>query len=484
MLIESLTLSSCGAALGLALAFLGTALLAGLGGTNIPLLQDVRVDAAALGFTLLVASLAGLVFGLAPALQVSAIAPHTALKDGSRGSTGGRGRGWMRGSLVVSEIVLACVLLTGAGLLVRSLIHVLDVELGFETGNVLALRIDPGPAYATLADETSYFDGVLRGVRAVPGVDSAALTDALPLGDNFGWRLWPLGAKGQVYERGRQPLVLVRVVGDGCLETMGVPLLAGRGFTPADNASSEPVIAINETLARLLWPGEDPIGRFVRMSGAESLERRVIGVVRDVRYFGPEQAPGTEMYLPIRQTDHFSSVDLVIRAGRPLTDLAPVVRAALQAVDPKQPATDFRTMRQLVDRSVFPRRCVVLLLAGFAGFGLILASLGIYGVISYSVSQRRQEIGIRMALGATPGDVQARVLNQTGRLALVGKVLGVPASWLTARALQGLLFGVTYSDPLTFAAVVALLAAVAALAGHLPAMRASRLNPLDALRSE
>jgi predicted permease len=481
MLIESITLSCCGAALGLALASGGTGLLAHLEGTSIPLLQDVRVDEAALGFTLLVAILNGIVFGLTPALQLSAVAPLSALKETNRGSTGGRDSGWMRGSLVVSEIALACVLLTGAGLLTRSLIRVLDVELGFETENVLALRIDPGRAYSTLAQKTNYFDEVLRGVRSVTGVDAAGLTDALPLGDNFGWRTTTLEAKGQVYERGQHIGALMRVVDDGYLETMKISLRAGRSFTPADKISTEPVIIINETLARTLWPGEDPLGRITKTGGEE---RRVVGVVGGVRYFGLEQEPGAEMYLPIRQTDSFSSVDIVVRGSRSSADLVAAVRAALKAVDPNLPVTEFRTMRQLVDQSVFPRRSVVLLLAGFAGFGLILASLGIYGVISYSVSQRRQEIGIRMALGASAGALQTRILMQTAGLALVGMILGASASWMTARALQGLLFGVTFSDPVTFAAVLVLLAAFAVLAGYLPARRASRLNPLDALRCE
>jgi predicted permease len=482
MLIESATLSCCGAALGLALAAGGTGLLAHLEGTSVPLLQHVRVDAEALGFTLLLAVLTGIVFGLTPALQVSALAPHSALKESSRGSTSGRGRGWMRGSLVVCEITLACLLLTGAGLLIRSLIRVLDVELGFETENVLALRIDPGRAYSTLAQKTNYFDEVLRGVHSVPGVEAAGLTDALPLGQNYGWRTWTLEAKGQVYERNQRPSALLRIVGDGYLETMRISLRAGRSFTPADNASTEPVIMINETLARTLWPGEDPLGRIINPGGGS--ERRIIGVVRGVRYFGLEQDSGAEMYLPIRQTSDFTSVDLVIRGLRSPTELAPRIRAALRSIDPNLPATEFRTMRQLVDRSVFARRFVVLLLGGFAFFALILASLGLYGVISYSVSQRTQEIGIRMALGASAGNLQARILMQTGKLALVGMILGVAASWIAARALQGLLFGVTFSDPVTFAAVFVILAAVAALAGYLPARRASRLNPLDALRCE
>ena len=481
MLLESVTLSGCGAALGLALSYGGTRLLSHIEGTSLPLLRNVRVDGAALGFTLAVAVLTGILFGLVPALQASAASPHQALKETGRGSCVGRERAWVRGSVVVCEITLACVLLTGAGLLMHSLIRVLDVDLGFETANVIALRIDPGKSYTSVAAKNAYFDEVLRTARTVPGVEAAGVTDALPLGQNYGWRLWSLQAKGQVYESGRSPLALVRLVDDGYLDTMRIALRAGRSFTPADNASTEPVTVINEALARTLWPGQDPLGRIVKTSG---IERRVVGLVREVRYFGLEQESGAEIYLPIRQTGDFRSADLVIRTSGSLLEVMPRVRAALRSVDPSIPAAEFRTMQQLVDRSVFARRFVVLLVGGFALFALILALLGIYAVISYSVSQRSRELGIRMALGASARDLQAGILMQAGRLALVGMVLGIAASWVAARALQGLLFGVKFSDPATFAGVFGILATVAMLAGYLPARRASRLNPADVLRSE
>ena len=481
MLVESLMLSGCGAALGLVLAKGGTQLLARIEGASVPLLQQVRVDGEALGFTLLVAILTGIVFGLMPALQASSFAPHMALKEYSRGLIGGRGRSWMRGSLVVCEIALACVLLTGAGLLMRSLMRVLDVELGFESENVVAVRVDPGWAYSSLSQKNAYFNEVLKSVRSAPGVEAVGLTDALPLSDNFGWRTWNTSTKEQVNEEDRHQHPLVRMVDGGYLAAMKIPLRAGRNFTSADNASSEPVIIVNEALASVLWPDEDPLGRIIVTSGTE---RRVVGVVGGVRYFALERDAGLEMYMPIRQTGDSHVVDLVVRGTLPPASLTPGIRTALRRADPNLPATEFRLMRQLVDHSVFPRRFVGFLLAGFAAFGLILASLGIYGVISYSVSQRKQEIGIRMALGATAGDLQTRILMQTARLALAGMILGVAASWMAARAIQGLLFGVTSSDPVTFAAVLVLLAAVAALAGYLPAWRASRLDPLDALRAE
>lgn len=481
MLIESIVLASAGAALGLALAVGGTTLLARFPGANIPLLQSVRVDGVVLAFTLSISVLTGIVFGMAPALRASAAAPIDALKESGRGLIGG-GRGWVRGSLVVCEIALAAVLLTGAGLLTQSLIRVLRVNLGFVTGNLLALRADPGKAYTSHEQKLAYFDSLLRSVRSVHGVESAGITDALPLGENFGWRYWGVGVKGQVYERGQHPTALIRIVDDGYLATMRIPLRAGRGFTHADDRSSERVVLVNETLARTLWPGEDPLGRIAAIGRDE--DYRVIGVVGGVRYFGFEKDSGPEVYFPIRQNPDFSSVDLVVRGSSSPALLAASVRTALRSADPNLPAAEFRTMDQLVDRAVFARRFVAVLLAGFATFGLILASLGIFSVISCSVSRRKPEIGLRIALGASAGGVQAQILMQTLKLAAIGLAAGAPASWAAALAIRGLLFDTSANDWATFAGVLAVLTCVAAVAGYVPARRASRLNPLDTLRCD
>jgi predicted permease len=479
MLCESGVLACCGAVLGLVLTFVAVRSVTQWDSTSIPLLSAVRVDGVVLAFTIAAAMITGVVFGLVPALQASNPAPNSALKEAGRSGAagGGRERSLVRASLVVCEIALACVLLTSAGLLVRSLMRVLDVELGFETENVLALRTDPNRTYSAYPQKLQYFDAVLRAARSVPGVQSAGLTDALPLGDNFGWRNWTVGVQGQTYEKGQTPVALVRVVDDGYLQTMKIPIRAGRDFTLADNTSTGNVAIINRTLAKVLWPGgEDPVGRMISTS---RIDRQVIGVVDGVRYFGSEKEAGAEMYLPIRQCPDFSSIDLVVRGGS-----AKELRTALKSMDPNMPVSDVRTMQNLVDRSVFARKAVMSLLAGFALFGLILAALGIYAVISYSVTQRRQEMGIRMALGASAGDLLRRILGQTLKLAAVGLLLGVPASWLVARVMQGLLFGVSSTDPLTFAGVLLLLAAVAGMAGYLPARRAAGLNPADALRCE
>jgi len=480
MLTEGVALSSCGAALGAILAIAGTRVLGRLDAISIPLLQNVRTDSTALGFILLAAVLTGVIFGLAPALQAPGGSRRpgldAVLKDTSRGSTASRGRNWIGHALVVSEIALACVLLVGAGLLVRSFLRVLDVNLGFRPERAAALRVDPDASYSTQARQNAYFDEVLRRARSVPGIEGAGLTDALPLGRN---RSWGSPAKGQVYPKGKFPSAFVRVVTDGYMGAMGIPLREGRDLAERDGPKDDPVILINETMARTLFPGESAVGKIIRACG----ERRVVGVVGDVRHLALEQGAGMEMYLPMRQCDDHMSVDLVIRTKIPPAELAPAVRAALKPIAPNLPGKDFRTVQDLVDKAVSPRRFVVWLLGGFAVFALILASLGIYGVVSYSVSQRTQEIGIRMALGASAANLQAGLVGQTLGLAAIGMLLGTAASWALAHALGGLLYGVTASDPVTFLGISVVLTAVAAAAGYLPARRASQIDPSVALRA-
>jgi predicted permease len=476
MLTEGIVLSLSGAALGVALAFAGTRGLARLQTVSIPLLASVRVDPAALGFTVALAVLTGLVFGLAPALQVRTAALHDALKDTNRGSTGGKPRVWLRSALVVSEIAFACVLLVGACLLVRSFIRVLDVNLGFQPENAVTVRIEPETPTSTQAQLNAYFDDALRRVREIPGIQAAGLTDSLPLGMN---RSWGAPEKGHTYPKGRFPEAFVRIVSDGYIKAMGIPIRAGRDISGRDTPATDPVIVINQTMARTLFPGEEALGRVISACG----DRHVVGVVGDVRHLALEQDAGLEMYLPMRQCRDIDSVHLVVRSTLPTAQLAAAVRAALKPIAPNIPGNDFQILQQLVDRSVSPRRFIVLLIAGFAAFALILASLGIYGVISYSVSQRTQEIGIRMALGASAGALQASILTQTMSLAGIGMLAGAAASWLLARAFSGLLFEVTASDPLTFLAMLLVLTTVTAIAGYLPARRATRSDPSVALRA-
>lgn len=477
MLTEGIALSCCGAALGVVLAVAGTRVVSHLDAMGIPRLQSVRIDLTALGFTLAGAILTGVIFGLAPALAASGGAMQDALKDTSRGSTAGRGRSWTRNALVVAEIAFACVLLVGAGLLVRSFLRVLDVNLGFRPEQAAAVRVDPDSRYSTGAEVLGYFDEVLRRARAVPGVQSAGLSDSLPLGRN---RSWGAGAKGVTYPKGHYPDAFVRVVSDGYITAMGIPLREGRDLDERDRPGSDPVMLINETMARTLFPGESALGKEVRGCGPGW--RRVVGVVGDVRHLALEQGAGLEMYMPIRQCRDFASVDLVIRTKLPPAELAPAIRAALKPMVPNLPGNDFRLLQGLVDKAVSPRRFFVWLLGGFAAFALILSSLGIYGVVSYSVNQRTQEIGIRMALGASAANLQAGIVGGTLGLAAIGMVLGTAASWAVARALSGLLYGITASDPLTFAGMLLVLTGVALAASYLPARRASRIDPSVALR--
>ncbi len=476
MLTESVALSCCGAALGLLLAAGGTHTLAHLDAFNLPLLGSVGIDGSALGFTLLAAVLTGVLFGLLPALQVPAFAVGEALKDSGRGSGDSKKHGWIRNGLVVSEIAFACILLVGAGLLIESFVRVLDVNLGFRPERAAALRIDPSFRIASLMQQNSFIDNVLHRTRSVPGIAAAGITDVLPLS---GDRSWQVSGKGQIYEKGQHPEAFIRVVSDGYFEALGIPLKSGREFTESDRASSEPVVVVNETLALTLWPGQNPVGQMMTQDGG----RRVVGVVADVRHGGPERLGGSEMYLPMRQTADYPEMELVVRTVLPPESLAAGIRTALRPIDPNLPVSEFQTLQDLVDKVVSPRRLLILLLAGFAGFALLLSALGIYAVISFSVNQRTKEIGIRMALGASEGAVQRDVVTKTLRLAVIGAGLGTIASLAVARWIESQLFETTPTDPVIFTGAILLLCIVALLAGYIPARRASRIEPMIALRT-
>jgi putative ABC transport system permease protein len=476
MLTESVALSCCGAVLGLALAAAGTRALAHLRALNFPLLESIRIDGSALLFTLLAAFASGVLFGLLPALRVSALSFTEDLQDASRGSSGGRRHAWIRDGLVVAELAFACILLVGAGLLMRSFLRVLDVNPGFQPERAAALRIDPSFRIANLAQQNSFIDDVLDRARSVPGIVAAGITDVLPLRED---RSWGVSGVGQVYPKGHQPEAFIRVVSDGYFEAAGIPLRMGRTFTERDRASSERVVVVNETLARTLWPGQNPLGQMV----TQDKGRRVVGVVADIHHAALEQASGSEMYLPMRQTGDYAAMQLVVRTALPPDRLAAGIRTALRQIDPNLPVREFQMFQDLVDKAVSPRRFLALLLAGFAGFALVLASLGIYAVISFSVSQRVQEIGIRMALGASAIDLQIGIVLRTLGLAALGLALGMAAARVLSSALGSLLFGVTSGDSLTFAVMGTLLTTVAAIAGYIPAWRASRIDPIMVLRS-
>lgn len=477
MLTESLLLAGGGALLGLPLAFAATRLLASTKAFSIPLLPTVTIDGMALAFTLFVALITALLFGIVPAWQMSGVDVHEDLKDASRGSSGGKRSARIRQALVVAEVALACVLLIGAGLLLRSFQRLLEVDLGFRPEQTAAWRIETGGRFRENAPRVAFFNELVRAVEHVPGVEAVGLTDTLPLGRN---RSWGLRAKGETYPEGQSPLAFPRIVDPGYIKTMRIPLRAGRDFTAHDTADSERVLIINETAARRLWPHKDAIGQ-IALNG--NTELRIVGVVSDVRHSALDQEAGLEMYLPITQSGS-GSLELVVRAKMPIESLAPGVRAALSKVDPKLPTSEFQTLSQLVDQAASPKRLVTLLLGGFSLLALILAALGIYGVISYAVTQRTQELGIRLALGARTIDVLRLVIKQGMQPVVVGLGLGLVAAVALTRLLASLLFGVSATDPATFAGIALLLAAAALLACYLPARRAAKVDPVIALRCD
>jgi predicted permease len=340
------------------------------------------------------------------------------------------------------------------------------------------LRVDSKSKTPTAEQIMVYYDEVLRRVREIPAVEAAGYADALPLGRN---RTWGAGALGVQYRRDDYPLAFVHIVTEGYLKAAGIELKAGRDFTQRDTPASEPVVLVNESLGRRLWPGQNPLGK--QMTG-QVRPFRVVGIVKDVRHLALEQDSGSEMYYSVRQVPDYSDLNLVVRSRLDDSALTSAVRRVLLPLDPALPKEQFQTMQHLVDRAVSPRRFIVLLLSGFAVFAMTLASLGIYAVISYSVGQRTPEIGIRMALGATPGNLQKSILLQTLGLAAGGLLVGTAVSALLTQALRGLLFGVKPNDPETFIGMLLVLTIVAAAAGYLPARRASRIDPMIALRAE
>ena len=482
LMTEGVVLSLAGAVPGVMLAYALTAAVRANVTLSVPLLHQVHVDATALMFTAAVAIVSGAIVGLLPAMRLAGRDPHAALKEQSRGSTDGRGAAWLRSTLVVAEITLACVLLVGAGLLLRSFVRLLDVDLGFQPSSVFAMRVDAGLRKERTDDQRiAVLRELVSRVRAIPGVESAGTTDALPLDRN---RQWWIAVPGEKRAPGDDLNPFVYVVGPGYFRSMGIEIKKGRDFTDDDTKSSQPVVVINETLARRLFQDRDPVGRLAA-SGDPKNPYRVIGVVSDVRQNSLDEAATIQMYVAETQkSDSPGSADIIVRATLPPASLASSVRAAAGAIDPLLTSTDLRPIEMLVERSVSPRRFLVTLLLGFAVLALLLACLGIYGVVSYGVNQRVPEIGLRMALGATASDVGREIIGGTLRLAAIGVTLGLVMAYVTARLISSLLFGTSPTDLVTFAGASAVLALVALVAGALPALRAARLDPMSALRAE
>ena len=484
LLAESLVLSIAGGIAGLVLAWWGLRVLRTFVANSIPIygLESAGINGPVLAFTAAAALASGLVFGLVPALSAAGGRLNESLKEGGRTGSAARGKR-TRSIFVVVEIALALVLLVGAGLLIRSFARVMDVDAGFETSRTVTMRVSlPQARYGEPARRAQFFDQLLEQVARVPSVETSGAVSFLPLAT--------LGAATR-YEvvgvpappAGQEPVTDVRVVAGEYFGAMGIPLLRGRFFDDTRPSDAQNKIIVNETLARRHWPNGDAIGQRLKISWDDDREDEIIGVVGDVRQADLETAPRDQIYWPHGRTP-YGSMTLTVRTAADPSPVVSSIRGILRELDAGLALADVKTMDEVVSRSVAQRRLTMVLLAIFAASALLLASVGIYGVIAYSVTQRTQEIGIRLALGAQQGDVLAMVVAQGAALAAAGILAGAAGAVLLTRLMSELLFGVQPFDPVTFLTVAATLAAVALLASYLPGRRATRVDPVIALRAE
>jgi putative ABC transport system permease protein len=483
LLTESVLLSLTGGTLGLLLAVWGVDLLIAASPADIPRVKEMGLDVRVLLFTLGISVLTGLIFGLAPAVQSSKLDLNESLKEGGRGSTEGLRRNRVRSLLIVVEVALSLVLLISAGLLIKSFMRLRDVNPGFNPNNVLSVSISlPQVKYADEAKQAAFYRDVLERIRETPGVVSAGGIFTLPLsGSN---RVNTFDIVGRPSNPEELPEGNDRVATPDYFRAMGIPVIKGRVFTERDDANAPPVVIVNESLARRYFAGEDALGKRMIISDKYPQGNEIVGVVGDVRHKSLDVEGGAEFYRSYLQSPA-ASMSLVVRTERAdPASIASSIRSAVQQVDKDQPISNIQTMDQLLADSVAQRRFNMLLLGIFACVALILAAVGIFGVMSYSVTQRTHEIGIRMALGAQGSDVLKLVVGQGMSLALIGVALGLLASVIMTRVMSNLLFGVSATDPLTFAGVSLLLTVIALIACYIPARRATRVEPVIALRYE
>ena len=483
MLTESLTLSLAGGVAGLLLAKWGVGLLVSISPASLPRAEQAGLDLRVLGFTLLVSTLTGLVFGLVPALQASRVDLTEALKSGARAAGGGR-RSLARGTLVAAEVALSLVLLVGAGLLVKSFVRLTEVELGFDPTHVVAADISLPFRYNTPQARTEFYRQLLTRVESLPGVSSAAVSQSVPLSGEEHGAQFMVGGRAPAPDGSDRYGSIYHRVSEGYFKTLGVRLLKGRILNERDTAGAPGVALVNETLARKVFPGEDPLGRQIVLAGdATPRPREIVGVVSDTRYVTPDLEPSPEIYVSYL-AEPWHHMSLAVRAGSDPQALVNGMREELSAMDRDVPLANVKEMEQYVSDSVSPQRFSALLLTVFAVAALGLAALGVYGVISNSVARRTHEIGIRLALGARRGDVLRLVVGRGMRPVLLGLGAGLAGACALTRLLESLLYGVSAFDPSVFAGVSLLLAATALAACYLPARRATRVDPMTALRHE
>jgi predicted permease len=476
LLVESVITSLSGAVVGVAIARAATQFVSSSSGLEIPMLSSISIDGAALGFTVLIAVVAGLAVGAVPALQVSEAGEAEALGGSTRGGGGSRGARRLRELLVVAEVAMACVLLVFGGLVVRSFQEVMDVDLGFEATHAIGWQLASSRDFDTLPEINAFFDEIVTNVASVPGVEAVGLVDALPLGTN---RTWGTRVVDKQYEDDEGEGFFPHVIDHRYLQAMEIPLVEGRYFESGDTEDGRLVVVVNEEAARSIFDG-NALGRKITMWFGDA---EVVGVVGDVKHRALEMSADNEIYFPMGQVWAFQTVEMVVRTQLPLESVIGAVGEAIRQVEAQMPTEDWRTLDSVVESSVSPRRFTLQILVAFALSALLLASLGIYGVLSYSVSERIPEIGIRMALGESAEGVRKSVVTQTMVLATIGVAVGAGLSLAGSRLIGSLLYGVEPTDPLTFAGTMLLLLVVSAISGLIPAIRASRIDSAAALRS-
>jgi putative ABC transport system permease protein len=486
LLVESTLVSVVGGALGVVVAEGVLRALVAVAPENTPRLATVRLDATAFAFAFAAAAICGLVFGAFPALQASGVRGQHALVRGRASGFASRSHRLRRGLMIV-ETALALVLLTGAGLMMRTLQVVTQVDTGFRPEHLLTTRFMLAGEAWTEERRRAFFDDVLSRVRALPGVTHAALAFSLPI-DGSNWNSIFTVADKPVPPRAKLPSAAFSPVSAGYFETIGTRLLRGRTFDARDTAASARILVVNDALANKLWPGEDPIGKRLKQGWPEtpptvSPWREVVGVVADVKLNGVMVETPMQAYLPLTQ-EPSRGLALVVRTASDPASLGPTVEAAVRQIDKDLPLFQTRTMDQMLETSLARQRMSMVVFVVFAVVALTLASAGLYGVVAHGVTERTHEIGVRMALGADQRHVLRLVIRQGLSMTLVGIVVGLAAAFALSTSIQGLLFGVTATDPATFGVVVAMLFAVATVACCVPAWRATRLDPTQALRTE
>jgi len=482
LLTESVVLSVCGGVAGVILARWGLDALLALAPSTLPRTSEIHLDSGVLVFSLILSVVTGLAFGIAPAWLAARADVNEALKQGTRGSTEGGARGRLRNALVVIEVTLALMLLGGAGLLARSFMELSHVDPGFTPENATVMRLSlPQKKYPLPEQQTNFANALLERVKALPGVQAAGAVQSMPLVGDY---VLSFNIEGRpAITPSDQPSTNYYAVTPDYFRAMGIRLVRGRVFTPQDDAKAPRVAIINETMARQHFPNEDPIGKRLNISNGPDAWREIVGIVRDIKQYGVDKATSSQSYEPFAQAP-FNSVNVVIRTNGPAAPLVSSLRPAVYAVDKDQPVGLIRPLEEIVSETIARQRFAMLLLTVFSVVALVIAAVGIYGVMAYSVVQRTSEFGIRMALGAQQRDVLRLVLTQGGKLIGLGLLIGIVATLAASRAMGSMLFNVSAQDPLTLGSITILLGAVALVACLLPASRATKVNPIEALRAE